>query len=786
VRRTSLAICLVVLGAACEAADESDAGVDAGVETSDAAADAGMPCASDLECDDAVFCNGEERCAPADPGADADGCVAGAAPCEASCDELGARCLPEGCETFDADGDGLASIACGGLDCDDSDPDRHPGNPERCELPRDHDEDCDPCTVASAADGDLDVDGFTSAACSNTFEGTAPACDATTRIVGSSVVGLDCDDMNDDVRPNQTEACNGLDDNCDGATDEGALLLFYADVDRDFHGDPASIPRMECFAPDGYVENDTDCDDAEQRRNPSREEQCDGLDNDCDTIIDEDADAVAFYADRDGDGHGTGAMPIPGDTCTPPSGYSLASDDCNDSSGAIHPSATELCDGLDNDCSLPVGMTGRVDASEDADGDGHSPIGAACSGGFPIDDCDDACVDCFSGADEYCDGNDNDCDGTVDTTFDQPCAPDSACTENACTSTGGIALGQVHACAIRPDRTVLCWGFNRQGQLGRGTLSTVPPATFPNAAAVLGVTDAREIVAGTLHTCVRTGSGGVQCWGGNDDGQLGDGTSVTRGGAAPVLGISDAIEIAAGGSHTCARHADGAVSCWGRNNFGQLGDGTRVWRLRPVTVVGLTDAVDIAAGVRFTCAVRAGGSVVCWGLNEVGQLGDGTLDLRVEPTPVVGVSDAVEVAAGLTHACARRATGQVVCWGANGGGQLGDGTTTDSPVPVDAAVGPSTALALGAFFTCALTSSEAACWGENFNGELGDGTGESSLVPVSVVSSSDAIGIAAGEQSACMRRSTGAVACWGSNRQGQLGDGSLTTRLAPVAVLGTP
>jgi alpha-tubulin suppressor-like RCC1 family protein len=155
--------------------------------------------------------------------------------------------------------------------------------------------------------------------------------------------------------------------------------------------------------------------------------------------------------------------------------------------------------------------------------------------------------------------------------------------------------------------------------------------------AVVDLTDATTITAGDYHTCARRASGTVVCWGLNSYGQLGTGTA---GGASftptGIAGLTDAVELAAGALHTCARRATGAVVCWGRNNYGQLGDGTTTNRTTPVTVAGLSDAVEIAAGYSATCARRASGAVVCWGINDSGQIGDGTNTARSIPVMVPG------------------------------------------------------------------------------------------------------------------------------------------------------
>lgn len=190
----------MLVGCECSTPVDPDAGdIDAG-------ADARVTlCASGTDCDDGMFCNGPEACAPGSPDAARNGCVPGEPPCGVDdCDEAEDTCVCSG--DPDRDGDGHDSVACGGDDCDDEDPTRYPGLEEVCDAAG-HDEDCDSSTLAGSADGDRDGDGFVSITCCN-----AATC------------GDDCNDDRAEVNPDVGELCNARDDDCDGAIDEAGAF----------------------------------------------------------------------------------------------------------------------------------------------------------------------------------------------------------------------------------------------------------------------------------------------------------------------------------------------------------------------------------------------------------------------------------------------------------------------------------------------------------------------------------------------------------------------------------
>ncbi len=368
-------------------------------------------------------------------------------------------------------------------DCDDSDPDWHPGaeeddctdpndyncdgstgyedldedgwaacedcndadaaiNPEATEVCNDLDDDCD--TLIDDEDPDLDISTTSRWYDDDDADGYG---DPTTSVLSCDqppgyVADLsDCDDTNADVNVGATEVCNGIDDDCDGLRDDEDDSLdtttasaWYADSDVDGYGD-ASTSSTACDQPSGYVADLTDCDDTDTDVNPGADELCNEIDDDCDGDIDEDDafDASTWSRDSDGDGYGDASVTT--ESCDQPSGYVADDGDCDDADGDVNPDADEVCDEIDNDCDGTIDDDDRdVDTStgstwyddNDADGYGDASLSTeACDApsGTVSDntDCDDGDSTVNPGATETCNAVDDDCNGTVDDGASCPC-----------------------------------------------------------------------------------------------------------------------------------------------------------------------------------------------------------------------------------------------------------------------------------------------------------------------------------------------------------------------------
>ena len=297
-------------------------------------------------------------------------------------------------------------------DCNDSDDTVNPGVPEICDG---SDNNCNNTIDEGLATTiyylDSDSDGYGDAAVSIT-DCTQPT--------GYVLDATDCDDSDATIYPNATELCDGIDNDCNGTIDDNTnSTVFYLDSDSDGYGD-ANVSITDCTQPTGYVLDATDCDDSDANIYPNATEICDGIDNDCNGTIDDNTSATTFYLDSDSDGYGDAAVSIT--DCTQPSGYVLDATDCDDSDATIYPNATEICDGIDNDCNGTIDdNTSATTFYLDSDSDGYGDAAVSITDciqptGYVLDatDCDDSDATIYPNATELCDGLDNDCNGTID------------------------------------------------------------------------------------------------------------------------------------------------------------------------------------------------------------------------------------------------------------------------------------------------------------------------------------------------------------------------------------
>jgi alpha-tubulin suppressor-like RCC1 family protein len=295
-----------------------------------------------------------------------------------------------------------------------------------------------------------------------------------------------------------------------------------------------------------------------------------------------------------------------------------------------------------------------------------------------------------------------------------------------------LSLGSASACALFTAGTVECWGANYYGQLGIGMttgpdtcgslVGSNPCSTAPVAVMGLaGVVTALSV--GDSVACALLSGGTVQCWGANQYGQLGNGSTTgpdkcsnlpcAAAAASAVTGLTGVTAVAVGSTFACALLSGGTVQCWGDNSYGELGIGSMTgpdtcnagpcWATPAPAVTGLTGVTSIAVGDQFACALLSAGTVQCWGDNKYGELGNGMTTgprncggVPCSPTPVsvmglAGKVTALSFGGASGSACALLSGGDVQCWGDNTDGQLGMTTgpvtcpyysTLCSPTPV--------------------------------------------------------------------------------------------------------
>ncbi|MGZ6927226.1 MAG: RCC1 domain-containing protein [Acidimicrobiia bacterium] len=348
-----------------------------------------------------------------------------------------------------------------------------------------------------------------------------------------------------------------------------------------------------------------------------------------------------------------------------------------------------------------------------------------------------------------------------------------------------VSAGDDHTCGLVSGAS-FCWGLDGNGELGDAAESST--AASPVRTVSVGA-DLTQVASGDFHTCARATTGAAYCWGMNSSGQIGDGTTTDRNVPTAVTALGSGVaSIGAGGRHSCAVTTAGELRCWGDNNDGEVGDGTTTDRNVPVTVTGFASGVaEVAVGSRHACARTTDGAVWCWGANGSGQLGDGSTTPSAVPVAVSGLGSGVaHITAGDDTTCAVTDTGAASCWGANGSGQLGDGSTTPSAVPVAVSgLGSGvTRIDAGGANACAVTTAGAAyCWGDDFYGQLGDDTQNDSSVPVLVPGfASGAAQITAGTRHECLVAVSGAAYCWGSPAFGALGNHGVDNGPGPQPV----
>lgn len=307
----------------------------------------------------------------------------------------------------------------------------------------------------------------------------------------------------------------------------------------------------------------------------------------------------------------------------------------------------------------------------------------------------------------------------------------------------GIGGGQL--CALEANHTVQCWGWNNYGQLGNNTSTS----NYQTPNSVTLASNAYSIAANRYSTCASLDNGQVQCWGSNNDGQLGNGDISGASQSSPVtvlelVGSSSSATLTGvntvyagndlnGNSFNCAVTSDGHAKCWGSDNVGQLGNGYTPQNSISFVALSVVDANSSAissvsalcTGGEFACALHTGGTVDCWGDDTYGQLGNGSSATSALYAVAVkeassSLSSVTQITCGDFHACALISDGSIKCWGSDQSYELGDqqsSSNQDTAVAVSGLSSSAIEVSAGFYRTCALLAdtNTVQCWGNQVN-----------------------------------------------------------------------
>ena len=389
-----------------------------------------------------------------------------------------------------------------------------------------------------------------------------------------------------------------------------------------------------------------------------------------------------------------------------------------------------------------------------------------------------------------------DCDAMVgcetDTTKPATCGScnvscSAYCVNGSCNDPIAITGGYSHNCAILKDGSVYCWGFNQLGEVGDGTTGNkIMPTKIVLPGAATAISSKGVYLGGvtySAHTCVILLDQSVWCWGGNANGELGQGDTAVYAGPVKVKNLASINRIAVGGAHTCAVNANNDLYCWGRNTSGQIGNAVVTPALLPQLILsGVTS--KLALGSVHTCIIKTDGKPYCRGANSNGQLGSGNLISTTAPgAAIAGLTSLVEITAGAFFTCARTAT-TISCWGRNAAGELGIGNTTQQTTPqVVPGLTNVSAFRAGSSHVVAITPGGNYMWGPDGHGQFGDGLLTSIVSsPVLVPGIAGFTKFGVSDQGTCGLTATSQMSCWGDNAYGELGDGTTNQSSVPVAV----
>lgn len=352
-----------------------------------------------------------------------------------------------------------------------------------------------------------------------------------------------------------------------------------------------------------------------------------------------------------------------------------------------------------------------------------------------------------------------------------------------------ISASMSHICAISMNDTAYCWGNNDNGQLGNN--STINKAT---PTAVSGGGTWKSVSANGANSCGIKSDDTLWCWGNNSTGQIGDNTLGTnRLVPTAVNGGGTWKHVSAGGdgfsgAHTCGIKTDNTLWCWGNNANGRTGLNTAAGNtLIPTQVNGGGAWKYSSAGPSHTCGIRSDDTLRCWGNNFAGKLGDSTTTQRLVPTAVSGGLTWKSVSAGTMHTCGIRLSNDAAyCWGNNwnGGnetGFLGDGTTTSRTSPTPVSGGGMwISISANFGYTCGVKTDNSV-WCWGDNRDANLSIGYESFSDTLVPTATIGLGTASSVVDGCILKTNGTIQCWGPNSYGKAGNGGAGNLIKPFA-----
>lgn len=449
-------------------------------------------------------------------------------------------------------------------------------------------------------------------------------------------------------------------------------------------------------------------------------------------------------------------------------GYTTDEGDCNDNDSSVYPGATEVCDGVDQNCDGEIDEGLKTTYYMDMDGDAFgvdSNTFEACerpdSYAEVAGDCNDVDANINPSAVEVLgDQIDNNCNGAID---------------ESNIMFKSVSSGRYHTLATTMDGSVWSWGDSSYGQTGQGSAtSTIVPTAIENL-------KAQSVSAGWSFS-LSLDNGKISSWGENTFGQLGNGSTNNSSTPVSVLYINNAMSISAGYAFAMALLADGNVAVWGNNIDGQFGNGTNTHSSTPI-YMNISNVADVKAGYFHSVVLKTDGTVWTAGWNALGQLGNGTKN-DSKNLVNVNISNVVSIASGSYHVLAMKNDGTVWGWGQNDFGALATGDFVNHSSPVQSALPflPVRIIAGGGHSLAVDNQDNLWSWGENYSGQVGDGTLNDANQAYNLGTKGPILSVGAGEADSFAVYADGSVWGWGENTKYQLGNGTTNSSYSPTKI----